>query len=144
VTQMFPQFFGVPQEIIRNGLFARMKPGEVNLYVYLAHESERYSSRRIKRTDAQITEGAGVASRTLCNARKKLQEYGLIQVAKADGNKYIYTFCDPMTGLPYSGDPKTPVRYQKKSNVSVSVAHAASAPSQLEVHGIPASAIFRD
>jgi len=103
VTTMFEPFFGLHQEIVRSGLWAKMKPGERSLYVYLMEQSEHYCTRKLKRTDAQVRAAVGTAERTICNARKRLQEYGLIQCTMAEGNKCVYTICDPKTRLPYPG-----------------------------------------
>jgi hypothetical protein len=103
---MLDSFFGVHPHVVRAGLWAKMRPGEKDLYVYLMEESERCRTRLIKATDASIHALVGVAPRTLCNARKKLREYGLILYRAEQGNRYAYTICDPKTGAPYPGDPK--------------------------------------
>ena len=90
-----------------------MKQGEKELYIFLMEQSEYRVSRVIKATDAEIAGRVSVKSRTLCNARKKLQEYGLLTCARGDGNKYMYTICNPVTGQPYPGDLKIPVRIPK-------------------------------
>jgi hypothetical protein len=106
VTVMLDSFFGLHPHVVRSGLWAKMKPGEKDLYVCLMAESERRRTRLIKATDPAIHALVGVASRTLCNARKKLREYGLILYKAEQGNRYTYTICDPKTGAPYPGDPK--------------------------------------
>lgn len=116
MTTMIDRFFGIPQHVVRAGTWKQLKPGEVGLYVCLLHQSERYSSRVIKLTDKQVHELVGVAPRTLSNARKKLQELGLIQYQSGIGNRYTYTLCDPTTKRPYPGSPKSKVIYPKGSN----------------------------
>ena len=103
---MLDSFFGLHPHVVRSGVWAKMKPGEKDLYVYLMEESERRRTRLIRATDAEIHDLVGVASRTLCNARKKLREYNLILYKAERGNRYAYTICDPKTGEPYPGDPK--------------------------------------
>jgi hypothetical protein len=115
VTVMLDSFFGVHPHVVRSGLWARMKPGEHDLYVFLMERSERYCSREIHATDAEIKKSVGLASRTACNARKKLQEYGLIQYRASTGNRYTYVICDPKTGQPYPGDPKARADTRKPS-----------------------------
>ena len=115
MTTMIVKFFGLHQELIRSGLLAKMKIGETKLYLYLMHESERCRTREIKRTDSEIAGRVGVAPRTLCNARKKLQEFALIRCQRGDGNKYIYTICNAETGKPYEGSPKVQARYERKT-----------------------------
>ena len=116
MTVMFPRFFGVPQWLFRAGLWPQMKPTEHDLYICLLHESERCTTRELRRTDAQLSDLSGVSSRAFCNARKKLQERGLILYRRGGGNVYIYTICDPETGRAWPGDPKIPVLYKKKGD----------------------------
>src|SRR6476646_6914261 len=103
---MIDSFFGVHPYVLRSGQWGKMKPGEKDLYLYLLEESERRCTREIAATDAQIRSLIGAASRTLCNARKKLTEYGLITCKSGQGNRYTYTICNPKTGLPYPGNPR--------------------------------------
>jgi len=106
---MIGRFFGMPQELFRNGIWKQMKPGEKDLYTCLAHRSERSRNRRLTVSDAEMYEEAGVAPRTCCNARKKLQELGLIEYERERGGRYTYELCDPSTGRPYSGPSNVPV-----------------------------------
>ena len=118
MTVMIDSFFGVHPSLLRSGLWARMKPGEKDLYLYLMEESERCCTRVITATDPQVTRSVGTASRTLCNARKRLQEYGLIQYQSGHGNKYTYTICNPKTRQPYPGDPRVPMHVSRRARVS--------------------------
>ena len=106
MTVMLDSFFGVHPCLVRSGQWAKMKPGEKDLYLFLMEESERRCTRELTATDAEITVSVGTASRTLCNARKKLQKYRLIRYSAHDGNRYRYVICDPKTGEPYPGDPQ--------------------------------------
>jgi hypothetical protein len=98
-------FFSVPQFVIRTGLWPRLKPSQQSLYVGLLHEAERYRSRELLRTDAQLFELCGVSNRSLRNARIKLQEHGLIGFRPLR-NGHLYTICDPRTGKPFPGGAK--------------------------------------
>ncbi len=119
VTVMFPGYFGIPHQVIRGGLWAKMKPSEQSLYVCLLHESERCSTRELQRTDAQLGDLSGLSTRAFCNARKKLQERGLISYKRGRGNGYAYTICDQHTGRPWPGHPKTRVPYKKKADALI-------------------------
>ena len=77
------------------------------------HENNR--SRELKRTDAEIHAAVGTAPRTLCNARKRLAEYKLIQYHSTAGNKFVYVICDPVTGLPYPADARQPLICRKRA-----------------------------
>jgi hypothetical protein len=116
MTTMFDKFFGMPQSVIRSGTWAAMKPAEQSLYTCLLHDSERYRTRDLQRTDAQMYQLAGVSSRACRDARIKLQERGLIRYKRGRGAIYVYSLCNPETGEPWQGDPKRPIRYIKKSD----------------------------
>jgi hypothetical protein len=150
LTVMIDSFFGIHPWVIRSGLWPKLKPGEVNLYIYLLEQSERFCTRQITATDAQIEKAVGTAPRTLCNARKKLQEHGLIHYERGQGNKYEYTICDPKTGQPYPGNPRDPMVVPKRSRSQgadsatttpspVTVAQQPASPKELplESHGLP-------
>jgi hypothetical protein len=117
---MINKFFGVHPQVVRSGLWARMRPGEKDLLIYLCEQSERHCTRELKRTDAQINAAVGTAPRTLCNARKHLAEYGLIQYCRTDGNKFVYVICDPETGTPYPGDARQPLTCHKRRTAPTS------------------------
>ena len=137
VTVMLDRYFGIPQHVIRSGLWARMKPSEWSLYVCLMHESERYSTREIQRTDVALCALAGVSSRAFCNARKKLQEYGLLICHRGRGNAYVYTVCDPQTGTPWPGDPKQKIPYRRRDGTTTAPLSIASRTSVALVPNIP-------
>ena len=126
MTVMLDKFFGVPQSVVRNGCWATLTPSEQSFYIIILHESERYCTREIQRSDAQIRELSGVSSRALCNARKKLAERGLVAYSKHRGNLYIYDLCNPETGLPWPGNPKERVLYQKKGQCEPTARSLAS------------------
>jgi hypothetical protein len=85
------------------------------LYVYLMAESERQCTRELKRTDEEIHAVVGTPARTLCRARKRLAEFGLVQCQRIGGNRVSYVICDPITLAPYPGDPRQPARYLKRA-----------------------------
>src|SRR5579863_5491458 len=114
LTVMIDSFFGIHPWVVRSGLWAKLRPGEVNLYIFLLEESERRCTRQLTVTDEEVRT-VGTAPRTLCNARKKLQEHGLIRYELGQGNKYKYTICDPRTRQPYPGDPRQPIVVPKRS-----------------------------
>jgi hypothetical protein len=114
VTVMFDRYFGIPQHVLRSGLWSQMKPSEQGLYVCLMHESERCSTREIQRTDDGLCKLSGLSSRAFCNARKKLQERGLVVCRRGKGNVYVYTICNPETRSPWPGHPKQRIVYRRK------------------------------
>jgi hypothetical protein len=113
---MIPKFFGIPPCVIRSGVWAEMTPSEQGLYVCLMHDSERYRTRELTSTDAQLRGATGLSPRSLRDARIKLQERGLVHCERGTGNVYRYVICNPETGQPYPGDPKKRVPYIKKGD----------------------------
>jgi hypothetical protein len=125
--------------------------------VCLMHESERYTTRKVQKTDAALCKLAGLSTRAFCNARKKLQERKLVMCERGQGNVYSYTICDPETGLPWPGDPKARIPYIKKeapdtepdapsATLKPEPARYAAAPTvagpeprQIQSYGIPLS-----
>lgn len=115
---MIDSFFGVHPFLFRSGLWLKMKPGERDLYLFLMKESERCCTRELVTTDAEVRAEVGTASRTLCNARKKLQELGLVRYTAGLGNRYRYVICNPKTGEPYHGHPRSPIIMPRRGPVS--------------------------
>jgi len=143
---MIDRFFGMSQHVITNPAFWRaMRPCEQNLYVYLMNQSERYSTRQLTRSDAQVTELVGAASRSLCNARKRLQEKELINYVRTPGKSTFTRSADPLTGKPYPGHPKSPIKYVKKPTSQSGTKPAGlSQPLRDKNSVLPASALLRD
>jgi hypothetical protein len=92
--------------------------GEKDLYTFLSFESQRCCTLEIVATDADIRAKVGAAPRTLCNARKRLQEKGLILYRAGRGNRYRYVLCDPTTREPYAGDPRDPITVPKRGRMA--------------------------
>jgi hypothetical protein len=134
---MFDRYFGIPQHVIRSGLWSRMKPSQQSLYVCLMHESERCSTRLLRRTDSCLCELSGLSSRAFCDARKKLQELRLIQCNRGTGNIYAYTLCSPETGTPWPGAPKERFLYRRKERRSGSGTEDQIAETPAEVDASP-------
>jgi hypothetical protein len=129
---MLDKFFGVHPHVIRSGLWSKMRPGEKDLLIYLLEESERHCTRELKRTDAEVSATVGAATRTLCDARKKLSERGLIQYRRTDGGKFLYTICNPETQQPYAGDPRQPITCHKRRATSSEQPAPAAATAHSE------------
>jgi len=142
MTVMIESFFGLHSHVYRSGQWKGMKPGEKDLYVFLMAESERCRTREITATDAHVNAKVGTAPRTLCNARKKLQERGLIRYRSGPGNRYTYTICNPQTGEAYPGSPRQPIRLPKRGEKPINYRECGTAEPELhdlraDAHGLP-------
>ena len=124
MTVMFPEFFGVPHDLVRLGLMRRMTPSELALYIGLLYESERCRTREFSRSDQQLTALTGVSECALRDARIKLQEHRLVVYQLRPGRRCRYVICDTVTGRPYAGSPKERIQYLRK-NTKASAATGA-------------------
>jgi hypothetical protein len=109
-------FFTVPSYSVRIGVLRIMKGSEAKLWMALMHEFERYSTRELIRTDAQLKELSGVSARALRDARIKLQEYDLVSLRRGVAGMYRYVLCDPRTGDPFPGDPKDARKHRMRTS----------------------------
>ena len=107
------------------GIWARLKPREQNLYICLLHESERYRTRKLHRTDAELLRLGKISPRSLRDARIKLQEYGLVVCERGRGNVYAYTLCDPRTSMPWPGDPEEGDTLREKNGTRTRITSTA-------------------
>jgi hypothetical protein len=83
-------YFSVPQFVIRDEIWAQLKPAAKDLYMALLHQIERFSRPEVTMTDADVKKLVGVSSRSLRNARTALKEKGLVEFKCGSGNKYRY------------------------------------------------------
>jgi len=125
MTTMFEPFFGIPQAIVRLGKVKSLSGVAVKLYIVLLHQSERYRTRMLRCTTAELEELTGCSRNALTNARADLAHARLVQVQRRGEQGFILHLCDPATGEPWPGDPKQRIRAPKKDN--------ASGPTALDV-----------
>lgn len=102
-----PSYFAVPNTFFDLGYSRDMDESELRLYMFLLFKANRLTNRQLAFTNKDVAKQAGVSQRNLNNARKALSEKGLLLCIRKSA-KWIYTFCDPETRQPYSGDPKLP------------------------------------
>jgi hypothetical protein len=125
MTTMFEPFFGIPQAIVRLGKVKSLSGVAVKLYMVLLHQSERYRTRMLRCTTAELEELTGCSRNALTKARADLAHARLVQVQRRGEQGFILHLCDPERGEPWPGDPKQRIRAPKKDN--------ASGPTALDV-----------
>ncbi len=86
-------FFTVPIALYDSGLVHRMRPSQVIRYVTLLRLANYLSTPEISIDLRSLEQMDGVSTRAARDAHIKLQEYGLIRVAKA--NPFTYTLISP-------------------------------------------------
>lgn len=116
MTVMCDRFFGLPQSLIRNGLFKNLSKPASDLIVGLWHESERYSTRKFTRTTREMIELIGGSRNSHAKARAELIRAGLVVVEPKGIDGFEYHLCNPETGEPWPLPPKVPVPYRRKNS----------------------------
>ena len=83
----------VPIALYDSGLVRRMRPSQVIRYVTLLRLANYRSTSEISIGLRSLQQMDGVSARAARDAHTKLQEYGLIRIAKT--NPYTYTLVSP-------------------------------------------------
>ena len=86
-------FFMVPLALYDSGLVRRMRPSQVIRYVTLLRLANYRSTSEISIGLRSLQQMDGVSTRAARDAHIKLQDYGLIRVAKA--NPFTYALISP-------------------------------------------------
>jgi hypothetical protein len=114
MTVMIYGFFGVPQVSIRGGKIKALSGVAAKVYFALWHESERYCTRELTRTVAQLRELVGGSPNSHAKARAELIRAGLVQAEPYGTDGFVFVLCDPETGQPWPLHPKERAPYQRK------------------------------
>jgi len=72
-------YFQVHQSLFIGDLLKELKPNATKLYLYLMFEAQKHSTTTLRRTTAQVLNGAGIAESKFADARTQLDKVGLIQ-----------------------------------------------------------------
>jgi hypothetical protein len=114
MTVMCERFFAIPQAFIRLGKIKELSPIALKLYIALWHESERYSTRELKRTVAQLQKLVGGSRNSYTKAKSELAQAGLLSAEAYGSEGFIFHLFDPETGKPWPLGPKEKPPYQRK------------------------------
>jgi hypothetical protein len=121
MTVMVPNFFGVPTASLRGGKFKDLSGIATKVYMALCHESERYSTRELTRTVAQLQELVAGSPNSHAKARAELMQAGLVQAEPYGTDGFVFVLCDPETSQPWPLHPKERAVYQRKGAPPVAV-----------------------
>jgi hypothetical protein len=139
VTVMCKPFFAIPQAAMRLGKLRELGPVAFKLYIALWHDSERYSTRELRRTVAQLQALVGGSRNSHAKARAELVRVGLV-VAEAYGAEgFVFHLCNPETGKPWLLDPREPAPYVRKGTSPAENPQAPARfkkPAKIENSGI--------
>jgi hypothetical protein len=85
----------IPNRFFGSGMAARIGPSAGYIYLALCDYANRESAMTFKTSDKALASETTFAPRTICNARKKLAEYGLISFKREKGHSHVYTLLKP-------------------------------------------------
>jgi len=79
------EFFMVPNSLVDSGLWARMKESERKVYIALCRRSHPQSGLAYPSIKGDLRKLTGCKKDTICQATKRLVNYGLIEKKRAPG-----------------------------------------------------------
>jgi|ERR1035437_5572652 hypothetical protein len=81
----------IPNKFFGSGTAAKLGKTASLLFLALCEHANRVSSNTFKVSDRALASETGLGTRTICDARKRLNEYGLISNSRSEGQSYNYT-----------------------------------------------------
>jgi hypothetical protein len=88
-------FTKIPNKFFGSGQAHELKPSASLLYLALCEHANRNGSNTFKASDKALASETTLSTRTICDARKRLVEKGLITVTLEPGQSYFYTLTVP-------------------------------------------------
>jgi len=105
------KFTKIPNRLFGSGMARILKPAATLLYVALWDHVNRNSSKTFKASDKALSSDTDLSPRTICDARKRLIEKGMITCTRAEGQSYVYTLIVPsLKWVPVSERPRTKLK----------------------------------
>ncbi len=89
----------IPNRFFGSGTAANLGCSASLVYLALLEHANRNSSNTFKASDRAIASETGLGTRTICNARKRLSERGLISISRPEGQSYTYTVLQAFAGM---------------------------------------------
>jgi replication initiation and membrane attachment protein DnaB len=84
-------FSMMPSKFFGSGTAASIGPSATVLYLALCEHANRHEKNSFTASDRALEADTGIASRTICDARKMLIATGLIRAERVEGRSYTYT-----------------------------------------------------
>jgi hypothetical protein len=88
-------FTKIPNRLFGSGMARNLKSSATLLYVALCDHANRHGMNTFKASDRALESDTALSTRTICEARKRLRENGLITCTREDGETYVYTLPVP-------------------------------------------------
>ena len=131
MTTMCDNFFGLPQGVVRLGDIRALSPFALKLLVALWHDSERYSTRELTRTVAELQELIGGSRTSHTKARTELTQSGLLVAQSCGAEGFIFHLCNPETRKPWPFHPKSKLEYARKGKAPGVTAASPMTPAHV-------------
>ena len=113
-------FSKIPNRFFGGGMARELKPSAALIYLCLCEIANRNSSLSFKVSDRAISSETTFASGTICDARKRLIEKGLIACTRAEGQRHSYTLADPkLEWVPLLDRLRVKLKPRGRSNTSL-------------------------
>ncbi len=97
----------IPNKFFGSGTAANLGSSASLVYLALCEHANRESSNTFKASDRALASETGLGTRTICDARKRLCERGLISLSRPEGQSYSYTICKlSLEWLPLAQRPR--------------------------------------
>jgi hypothetical protein len=113
-------FTKIPNKFFGSGTAAMLGQSASLFFLALCEHANRNSDLTFKSSDKALASDTGLGTRTICDARKRLREKGLITCERASGQSFVYTLVVlSLMWVPVSERPR-----QKRKPRAMSVARA--------------------
>jgi hypothetical protein len=81
----------IPNKFFGSGTAAKLGCSASLVLLALCEHANRENSNTFKASDRALASETGLGTRTICDARKKLEEHKLISCSREEGQSYVYT-----------------------------------------------------
>jgi hypothetical protein len=85
----------IPNRFFGSGMGAHLGSSAGYLYMALCDHANRNGRNTFKVSDKALAGDTAIATRTICDARKRLLECGLISCKREKGQSHVYTLLKP-------------------------------------------------
>ncbi len=81
----------MPSKFFGSGTASSLRPSASLVFLALCEHANRNESNTFKASDRALASETGLGTRTICDARKRLIEHGLISCSRENGQSFNYT-----------------------------------------------------
>jgi hypothetical protein len=81
----------MPSKFFSSGTASSLGPSASLVFLALCEHANRHQCNSFKASDKALASETGCGPRTICDARKRLIEHGLISCSREEGQSNVYT-----------------------------------------------------